>query len=183
MSWNKEFALCSDSCNIKLIHGTSHSPEAKTTTQLFKGMMVQIYERLPNKKCSIKVCDYHNENIVWENNLFLCNLNNLLLVSAELWPFLIAISDPQVRYEHAKDNNWAQFITRSNLDHIVQVSNQEFAKEFPYTCIIRFIGLVPEIGPGYHFGLEILVNKVQKKNIIKTHKTQLKRHKKNHVGI
>ncbi|XP_063700280.1 uncharacterized protein LOC134830659 [Culicoides brevitarsis] len=156
MSWKKEFAVCSDSCNIKLIHGTSHSPEAKTSTPLFKGMMVQIYERLPNKKCSIKVCDFHNENFVWENNLFLCNLSNLLVVSPELWPFLIAITDPHARLEHAKDPEWVQFITKSNLDHIVQVSGQVFTKDFAYTCIIRFIGLVPEIGPGYHFGLEIL---------------------------
>lgn len=158
MSWKKEFALCSDSCNIKLIHGTSHSSDVKTTTQLFKGMMVQVYERLPNKKCSIKICDFHNANILWESNLFLCSNNNLMFVSPEVWPFLIAINDPLTRLDCAKDNDWTQFISGSNTDHIVQVSGNNFGKEYPFTCIVRFIGLVPEIGPGYHFGLEILVN-------------------------
>lgn len=120
--------------------------------------MVQIYERLPNKKCSIKVCDFHGECPVWEANLFVCSQSNLLVVSADLWPFLIGITEPLHRLELAKNRDLANFIMSSNTGHIVNVLGNKFGCDQPYTCIIRFIGLVPELGPGYYFGLEILVN-------------------------
>lgn len=156
MSWKKEFALCTDNCPIKMIHNGSdngrHNPMS-----LYRGMMVQVYERLPNKKCSIKVCDFHGEQPIFEQNLFVCPMNHLLIVSADLWPFLIGINEPQHRLELAKDRDWANFIMACNTDHIVNVTGTIFGRDQPYTCITRFIGLVPEMGPGYYFGLEILV--------------------------
>lgn len=109
-----------------------------------------------NKNAKIQVMDYYNNNIIWEN-LYKCSVNHLKKIHNDLFPFLIAIQDPEDRLQFAVRSECCKNILQLRIDDIVNVSGEPFRKDIFYNCIIRYIGLVPEIGPGYYFGLEILV--------------------------
>lgn len=141
-----------------------------------RGMMVEI-KKHSSRYSTITIHDYYDKNLSFEiNNLYLCKSSALFPVSREIWPFLTAIMDPCERANLAKDKGLVDYILSLEVSCYATVRGQEFnvssinqslmflpereprERLLDYECIIRHIGEVDEIGPGYYFGLELLVN-------------------------
>lgn len=144
--------------------------------ELSRGMTVEIKD-YKERYSSIMVHDYYQKNYAYENNLYLCKTSALFQVPLGIWPFLIAINDPYERANIAKDRPFIDYILRQQEGSYVTVDGQHFNlstirqklsflperepkdRSLDYECIIKYIGPVDEIGgPGYLFGLELLVN-------------------------
>ncbi|XP_052869371.1 uncharacterized protein LOC128275038 [Anopheles cruzii] len=92
----------------------------------------------------------------YENRIFQCQAAHLQRVPPDIWPYIIAILDPQERCEFAKRPKLFASVTQLNVGDIVLVSWLAKNRHVTYDCITRYIGPVPKIGPGYYFGLELL---------------------------
>ncbi|XP_050084836.1 uncharacterized protein LOC126570840 isoform X2 [Anopheles aquasalis] len=91
-----------------------------------------------------------------ENRIYQCQVAHLQRVPADIWPFIIAILDPQERCEFAKRPKLFASVKQLRTGDIVLVNWLAKNRNVTYDCIIRYIGPVPKIGPGYYFGLELL---------------------------
>lgn len=143
--------------------------------ELKPGMMVEM-KKETNRYSTIIIHDYYEKNLAFENNLYLCKSSALFPVKIDFWPFLIAIIDPYERVNIGRDKDFVDFILSLRIDNFAAVHGQQFnisainqslmflpereprATNLDYECIIRYIGPVDEAGPGYYFGLELLVN-------------------------
>lgn len=106
----------------------------------------------------IQVLDYETKRHIYEN-LYECPSCNLQKVKESLWPFVIAIVDPEQRLRMIKNANQCQWVQHLKENDIVSVSGEMFGKlRTNYDCIIRYIGPVVELYcVGYFFCVEILV--------------------------
>lgn len=150
-------ALEGDGCQVELKHG----------------MMVEI--KHSDRYCSVMIHDFYYKNLAYENNLYLCKSSALLQVPIQVWPFLVAVHDPFERVSIAKDKSFTDYIQDITEGAFLTVNGQYFNmspitqslmflperepkdKSLDYPCIVRYIGPVEEISPGYLFGLELLV--------------------------
>jgi hypothetical protein len=149
------------------------SQEFEHKLELARGSMVEI--RYPQHNQSIVVIhDFHQKNLAFENNLYIVKNSALLRVPERIWPYLVAITDPNERANIAKDQYYVEYILTLKEKSFVRVNGQYFSaypirqqflperepkyKSLDYDCIVRYIGPVDEIGPGYFFALELLVN-------------------------
>lgn len=162
-----KFAIVTERTLAMCVQGDEH-------VDLSRGMTVEVREDR-ERNSEIVIRDYYQKNFAFENNLYLCKTSALFHVVGTHWPYLIAIPDPIMRANLAKDKSFMEYITNLQIDNYVTVNgnffdismvNQQlkFLKEREprersndYECIIRSIGPVDEIGPGYLFGLELLV--------------------------
>lgn len=147
--------------------------------ELCRGTMVEIRKTTISDRSSysnIVIHDYYRKNLAYENNLYMCKTSALFKVPLDVWPFLIAIPDPSERIIIAKDKGYIDYIRSIGLDSFVTVNGQYFnyssinqslrflpereprERTLDFECIVRYIGPVDEVGPGYMFGLELLVN-------------------------
>lgn len=145
--------------------------------EVHKGTMIEIRSLNVNQTyCEVRIHDYHQRNLAFEHNLYMIKQNALIHVSEMMWPLLAAISDPIERANIAKDSAFCDYISTLRENSFVTINGQYFSKclireslqflperepkdrSLDYNCIIRYIGPVEEIGPGYFFGLELLVN-------------------------
>lgn len=147
------------------------------SVELLQGTMVETIGLQFNKNYhTVMIHDYHQRNFAFENNLYFIKQSALYQVSAEIWPFLIAVTDANIRASIAKDENFSEYILRLQLKSFVSVDAQYFSicpirqslqflpqrepnrkQGASFDCIVRYIGEVKEIGPGFYFGLELLV--------------------------
>jgi hypothetical protein len=145
--------------------------------ELHAGTLVEIEKHSFNSQyCTILVHDFHQKNIAYENNLYSIKRDALLQVSEQIWPFLIAITNPVDRVNLAGDEAYVNYLLRLTVRSFVPVLGKFFYKnpirqslqfqflperepkeQEDYNCIIRYIGPVVEIGPGFFFGFELLV--------------------------
>uniref|UniRef100_A0A1L8DTI0 ubiquitinyl hydrolase 1 n=1 Tax=Nyssomyia neivai TaxID=330878 RepID=A0A1L8DTI0_9DIPT len=147
------FAICSRNCQIRLLTGALPGDEFMALQQ---GMMLQIRERSAGKFVNVRVYDFFARDLVWENNLFSCPLTNLHEIPSDIWLFLAAIVDPVERLAVAQSDVRVKYILELKESDIVVASGAAFRLDVSFDAIVRYIGLVPEIGPGYYVGLEIL---------------------------
>lgn len=147
------------------------------TQELCRGTMVEIRQSpSPSNYSNIIIHDYYRKNLAFENNLYMCKTSALFRVPLDIWPFLVSITDPLERVNIARDKNYINYIRSIGIDSFVTVNGQYFnfspmnqslmflpereprERSLDYECIVRYIGTVDEVGPGYMFGLELLVN-------------------------
>lgn len=142
---------------------------------LNRGMLVEI-RKVADRYSTIMIHDFYERNFAYENNLYLCKSSALFPVPLELWPFLIAVNDPFERLIIAKDKALIEYIASLKIGNFATVNGQLFnvstvnqslmflperepkARSIDFECIVRYIGSVDEVGPGFIFGLELLVN-------------------------
>lgn len=143
--------------------------------ELFRGTTVQIKGR-QHSYAVVMICDFYGDDLVFQNNLFYVKSTALQCVAKSIWLQMIAIPDPQERANITKDKEYIEYLSSLKLTAFVKVKSQPFAmcpirqslqflperetkdcKDQDFDCIVRFIGFVDEIGPGYYFGLELLV--------------------------
>ncbi|XP_053697663.1 uncharacterized protein LOC128744574 [Sabethes cyaneus] len=122
------------------------------------GTTLQVEESISGKLALVRIKNYYNpEDKTYENHLFQCPVSSLLCVSNQAWPFVIAIMDPQERVDFAGQPKRVAMLEHLSNDFIVKVSGRAFGRMTDvYDCIIRAIGPVPEIGPGYYLCMELL---------------------------
>lgn len=150
--------------------------EKDQKVELFPGTTVQI-KREQNLYSICMICDLHKTNLAFQNNLYHVKTIALVHVDESIWLQLVAIPDLQERANVAKDKAYIDYISSLKIDSFVRVNAHHFSmcpireslqflperetkdfRERDYDCIIRYIGFVNEIGPGYYYGLELLVN-------------------------
>ncbi|XP_050076644.1 ubiquitin carboxyl-terminal hydrolase CYLD [Anopheles maculipalpis] len=143
------------------------------------GMTLQIVEQPSSKIALIKIKDFYGTSTnnrggggggsgpsgtvtsapttnPYENRIFQCQAANLQRIPSDIWPYIIAILDPQERCEFAKRPKLFGSVKLLRTGDIVMVSWLAKNRHVTYDCIIRYVGPVPKIGPGYYFGLELL---------------------------
>lgn len=142
---------------------------------LKKGMMVEVL-LLSEKFATVRIHDYYQKNLAFENNLYLVKASALFEVAIDVWPYVIAITDPQMRLNFARDRVFIDYVMSLDVGSFATVNgiffmmssiNQSLSflperepqnRILDYECVVRYIGPVDEIGPGCVFGLELLVN-------------------------
>lgn len=145
------------------------------TIDLRKGMMVEVHQ-VSDRFCTVRIHDYYQKNLAFENNLYLVKASALFEVAIDLWPYVIAITDPLMRLNFARDRYFIEYAMSLDVGSFVTVNGNFFMMSsinqslsflperepqnriLDYECVIRYIGPVDEIGPGCVFGLELLVN-------------------------
>lgn len=129
------------------------------TIDIEAGMTLRIVERITGKYAAIQILDYSNpDHKTHDSHLFQCQQSQLQPIQDDLWMFVVAILDPQERLNFVKHPKRMLQAKQLDVSKIVKVSCRPFGGtgEF-FDCIIRYIGPVPEIGPGHYIGLELLV--------------------------
>ncbi|XP_055847048.1 ubiquitin carboxyl-terminal hydrolase CYLD [Episyrphus balteatus] len=107
-----------------------------------------------SKTTSVQILDYFNHNPISEN-LYECPTSHLKRIHQDIWPFGIAISDPTRRLQFFLSTEQCKHILYLREGELVAVNGALFGNAMRYECIVRYIGLVQEMGPGYYFGLQI----------------------------
>lgn len=144
--------------------------------ELFRGTAVQIRASQSNYKV-VMICDFYEDNLTFQNNLYYVKSSALQCVDENIWLQMVAIVDPFERANIVKDKSYIDYLSSLRLASFVGVKSQHLSmcpirqslqflperevkdsKNQDYDCIIRYIGFVNEIGPGYYYGLELLVN-------------------------
>jgi hypothetical protein len=156
------YAICSQRCEAKLLTCAPTSSDLDEDARIIieVGTLLQIKSEMPSESvCTVKLCDFYDQNLACDTNLYLCSMLRLYQVQSDvIWPFVIAILDPLERLKFVQNYSACNFIQTLKVGSLVNASGLAFNKEVFYDCIVRFIGLVDEMGPGYYFGLELLVN-------------------------
>lgn len=163
----RDFAIVVEKSNVIV-----RDVDFDDSVDLEKGMLVEIKNSSTENFCLIQIFDHYQTNLAFENNLYFCKRSTLLRVSDDLWPFLIAINDPYDRLNVVLNKEFSEYITNIQENKFVEISGDNFRQSDmrqslnfsidhnntpDYNCIVRYIGMCPEIGPGYFFGLELLV--------------------------
>lgn len=149
------------------------------SVELTRGMMVEVLESksvAKDRYSHIVIRDYYQKNFVYENDTFLAKTSALIEVPLAIWPFLTAVCDPYERANIARDKPFIEYILRLSEENFVTVNGDYFnatavrqslsflperepkGRIHDYECMVRYIGPVDELAPGYMFGLELLVN-------------------------
>jgi hypothetical protein len=143
--------------------------------EVFRGTTVQIKGR-QNNYSVVVICDFHQMNLAFQNNLYYIKNSVLHTVDESIWLQLVAIPDPHERANITKDKAYIEFLSALKVGSFVSVTSQLFSncpirqslqflperdtkdqRDQDFDCIVRYIGFVNEIGAGYYYGLELLV--------------------------
>lgn len=160
----ESFVVCVQKCDVEVVETVLMDPSTSASSSrnsgnlitLHAGQLAKVKEVHPTKSVVIiRIYDFYDRNLAFENNLFACPASHLQVVAPPLWPFLIGINTSGARLKFFRSHELVAYLLNLNVGDVV-LANVPSAN-FPLTCIIRYIGLVSEIGPGFYFGLEITV--------------------------
>lgn len=160
-----QYAVCVERTMAICIEG-----DEKDQCDLDTGMLIEIKERR-DRYSTVIIHDFYRKNLAFENNMYLVKTNALQVVSEHIWPFLAAVTDPFDRVWISKNKIYMNYLLDIRMDTLVQVDGryfhipsnktstyQEYRRQInDYECLVRYIGKVEELSPGYLFGLELLV--------------------------
>lgn len=123
-------------------------------TELPLGMLVEVREEQADGGLRIRVNGTNNEKI-WHKTEWRCHKIDLIKVPTLVWQFLAAIPVLQERVEIASNERLCQEAAKFKND--INVWYRSFRNAEQTLAVIRYIGPAPDLGPGFHFGLELLV--------------------------
>lgn len=123
--------------------------------QLRLGMLVEALEDLKENSLKIRVID--TESKIWCGTEWRCHKYDLIPVSYKIWQYLLAVQSLQERVQLATDEVLCEQIKDISVKDRVWYcyDPNKHSKELAF---VRYIGPVTELGLGYYFGLELLVN-------------------------
>ncbi|XP_014473556.1 PREDICTED: ubiquitin carboxyl-terminal hydrolase CYLD isoform X2 [Dinoponera quadriceps] len=118
------------------------------------GMLVEALEDLKDSALKIRVTDTAGSKS-WCGTEWRCHKYDLITVSHKIWQYLLAVQSPQERVQLASNETLCEQIRSISMKDKVwyRCDPNKHSKELAF---VRYIGPVPEIGPGYYFGLELL---------------------------
>lgn len=162
---NESFVVCISRCEVEVVQNILEESQQSRHGNLITlqpGFLAKVKDTRrggSQKSVIIRIYDFYNRNLAFENNLFACPGTNLQVVAPPLWPFLIGIKDPLTRIGFYRDHEAVAYLLSLNCDDLVIVNGASVNCPSPsfLTCIVRYIGLVSEIGPGFYLALEITV--------------------------
>lgn len=177
---NESFVMCVNRCDVEVVENVLldtvlHSASQRNQITLQPGFLAKVREVHASKKTvQLRIYDFYQQNFAFENNLFACAAANLQTIAPPLWPFLIGIPEPLSRMTLFRNQDLGAYLLGLRPDDLVLVATDSVIAEYPghsslppppkpssyplyLTCIIRYIGLVSEIGPGFYLGVEITV--------------------------
>lgn len=177
----ESFVMCLQRCDVEVVENVLldtvlHSASQRNQISLQPGSLAKVREVHASKKTvQLRIYDFYKRNLAFENNLFACAVANLQTIAPPLWPFLIGIPEPINRMTLFRNQALVTYLLSLRPDDLVLVDRDSVIAEYPdrasaapkapcsssyplyLTCIIRYIGLVSEIGPGFYLGVEITV--------------------------
>lgn len=165
------FVMCIQKCDVEVVEwhllDLASSSSQRNQVTLPAGSLAKVKEvHISKKSVQIRIYDFYSRNLAFENNLFACATIDLHTIAPPLWPFLVAIPEPIHRMKLFRYHELVAYLLTLKLEDFVLVDSQSVGggKSWPsnlpvyLTCIIRYIGLISEIGPGFYLGVEITVN-------------------------
>ncbi|XP_014298448.1 ubiquitin carboxyl-terminal hydrolase CYLD isoform X1 [Microplitis demolitor] len=118
------------------------------------GMLVEAKEIKSDGGLRISVKDTNNHE-VWHKTEWKCHRIDFVPVSEKVWYFLAAVSIPQERVRLAQDTKFCEDVDNLKINYKVwYYPEPNSAKR--YKAVIKLIGPVEDLGPGFYFGLELL---------------------------
>lgn len=164
---NESFVMCVQKCDVEvvekiLLDTTHHSASQRNQITLPAGSLAKVKGVYgAGKVVQIRIYDFYNRNLAFENNLFACAVASLHTIATPLWPFLTAITEPAERVAFFRKNELVAYLLSRQINDLVLVHRDSIPSHSQtpayLTCIIRYIGLVPEVGPGFYLGVEVTV--------------------------
>ncbi|XP_058452232.1 uncharacterized protein LOC131430943 isoform X2 [Malaya genurostris] len=153
------FAVSAELIQAKLVSlsGLRFEDNNGNTITIEPGMTVRIMEQPSAKLAIVCIKDfYSSDDKKYDEPRFQCQQSSLIPVTDDVWPYVIAILDPQERLDFVKQPKRLDQVKQLRTENFVKVSGRAFGlPDMKYECIIRYIGTVQEIGPGYYLGMEM----------------------------
>lgn len=174
-----EYAIVIEKVQAVLVMSSNFKSDQEFHDQkveLFRGSTVQVKGR-QNSYTVVMICDFYQSNLAFQNNLYYVKTTALQVVDQSIWLQLVAIPDMNQRANITKDKAYVDYLSTLKIGSFVLVTSEYFStclirqslqflperdptdeSNRDYNCIIRYIGFIDEMGPGYFYGLELLVN-------------------------
>lgn len=106
----------------------------------------------------IRVFTYENCTLKREKPLYVTSADNLQSVEKEMWPFLIAVKNETERVEMVRNRPLLDFISKKvKVNDGVFIKSDKTGDDY-VRGIVKYIALVPDLGSGFYFGVEIPVS-------------------------
>ncbi|KAF7390148.1 hypothetical protein HZH68_012005 [Vespula germanica] len=121
------------------------------------GMLVKCLEDLMDGTLLISVTDVSGSKI-WHTTEWCCQKTDLILVSQEIWRFLLAVSVPQERVYLANNKSLCGKLENLCVNDKVWYHPNHKVNDRKELAIIKYIGPVSQLGQGLYFGLDIPVH-------------------------
>ncbi|KAK0162600.1 hypothetical protein PV327_006366 [Microctonus hyperodae] len=121
------------------------------------GALVIANEFLADGGLKIRVFD-PNDCEIWRKTEWRCHSIDLISVPELVWNFLTAIHVPQDRLRLAQDHQFCKDASNLKENSIVWYQ-PDLNSPTKFKAVIKYIGMVSELGQGFYFGLEILEKK------------------------
>ncbi|XP_033334775.1 ubiquitin carboxyl-terminal hydrolase CYLD [Megalopta genalis] len=128
------------------------------------GMLAEAVEDLGGDGLRVRVTDTSGSE-VWRGTEWRCHRFDLIPVSPEVWKFLPAVTVPEERIRLANHKQLCKELMSLMIDDTVWYcpDPQGYTK---FLALIKYIGLVPQLGPGHYFGLDLLEGKESSKTAL-----------------
>lgn len=137
-----------------------NSGPGKEKTYLEVGTLVQVKppqsDSDRNIRFSIKEYDDTTQNPLFSQE-YECPSHFIMKVLQDVWPYVISIPVSE-RASFLGNKDKINFTLNLKEGDRVSVDGTFFDHQVNYECIVKYCGMVPEIGKGLFFGLEILVS-------------------------
>lgn len=127
------------------------------------GMLVEALEDSKDSVLRIRVTDIGGSKS-WYGTEWRCHKYDLIQVSQKIWHYLLAVQSPQERVRLANDKILCERLRNISVNDKVWYCPDSSNKRTRELAVVRYIGLVPQLGLGHYIGLELLV--LKKKNLI-----------------
>ncbi|XP_034942226.1 ubiquitin carboxyl-terminal hydrolase CYLD [Chelonus insularis] len=121
--------------------------------KLQPGALVEAKEIQPDGRLRIKVCDPNNPDF-WRKTEWKCARLDLISVPELVWHFLAAIPTARDRVSLANDTHFCEDVNNLKVNRKVWYCPDGSTQK--YKAVIKYIGSVPEMGPGFYFGLDLI---------------------------
>lgn len=144
------YGICNFSCQIQVFPNF-----LDINVDLSSGILVEIVDK-QTEKYGIRIPKLSNQ-INHQSDFYLCSKDKLLIIEENVLPFLMAISDLNLRISMARRSAQVEFITGLKVGHIAAVFGTLFHERKYFECRVKYIGSVPELGQGSFIGVEFLV--------------------------
>lgn len=144
------YGICNLSCQIQIFPNF-----LDINVDLSSGILVEIVDT-QTEKYGIRIPKLSNTTIQ-QSDFYLCPKDKLIIISEDVVPFLMAITDLNHRVSLARRLPQIEFIRALKVGHIAAVYGTLFHERKYFECRVKYIGPVAELGPGSFIGVEFLV--------------------------
>lgn len=146
------YGICNLSCQIQIFPNF-----LDINVDLSSGILVEIVDT-QTEKYGIRIPKLSNTTTIQQSDFYLCAKDRLIIISEDMVPFLMAITDLNLRVSLARRSAQVDFIRTLKVGHIAAVYGTLFNERKYFECRVKYIGPVPELGPGKFIGVEFMVN-------------------------